>query len=95
MRRLATGLLLLFIQAHAGASETEKTCSSASDPFAGKTIKDRKMGMEMILHRNANAPKPGQLAPTFDLPAADGKSRIELASFRNKSPVVLVFGSYT
>ncbi len=39
--------------------------------------------------------KVGDPAPEFDLPAADRKSSISLASFRGKMPVVLIFGSYT
>jgi hypothetical protein len=37
----------------------------------------------------------GDLAPDFDLPTVDRKSRVALSSFRGKQPVVLVFGSYT
>ena len=37
----------------------------------------------------------GESAPGFDLPASDKKSRVQLASFRGKEPVVLIFGSYT
>ena len=37
----------------------------------------------------------GDLAPDFDLPTVDRKSRVTLSSFRGKQPVVLVFGSYT
>ena len=39
--------------------------------------------------------KPGDAAPDFDLPAHDQKSRVRLASFRGREPVVLIFGSYT
>jgi len=37
----------------------------------------------------------GEMAPDFDLPTIDRKSRVVLSSFRGKQPVVLVFGSYT
>jgi hypothetical protein len=37
----------------------------------------------------------GEMAPDFDLPTADRKTRVRLASFRGKQPVVLIFGSYT
>ena len=37
---------------------------------------------------------PGDEAPDFRLKTRDGKSEIELASFRGR-PVVLIFGSYT
>jgi len=39
--------------------------------------------------------KPGDLAPDFTLePIGDGPA-VSLASFRNRQPVALVFGSYT
>ena len=37
----------------------------------------------------------GDPAPDFTLPTADKASRMHLASFRGRLPVVLVFGSYT
>jgi hypothetical protein len=37
----------------------------------------------------------GDPAPGFDLPTSDKKSRVQLASFHGKKPVVLIFGSYT
>ena len=39
--------------------------------------------------------KIGDPAPAFNLPAADRRSSVSLASFRGRQPVVLVFGSYT
>ncbi len=37
----------------------------------------------------------GDVAPDFALRTTDGKSRVQLSSFRGRQPVVLVFGSYT
>jgi hypothetical protein len=37
----------------------------------------------------------GDAAPDFTLKAVDGASQVALSSFRDKKPVVLVFGSYT
>ncbi len=37
----------------------------------------------------------GERAPDFNLPTADRQARVQLASFRQQKPVVLVFGSYT
>lgn len=88
-------LLLCFPCSPAWAAGAEKTCSSNHDPFAGKTVKDMQSGMQLIMHRNQTAPKPGDLAPTFELLTADGKTRVGLKAFRGKKPVVLVFGSYT
>ncbi|MFQ5603765.1 MAG: hypothetical protein ACE5HS_10900 [bacterium] len=46
-------------------------------------------------NRNDDAPKVGDTAPLFKLLSLDGKDETDLASFRNKRPVVLFFGSYT
>jgi Ca2+-binding EF-hand superfamily protein len=40
-------------------------------------------------------PRPGQVAPDFTLPTADGKKQITLSDYRGKKPVVLIFGSFT
>ena len=37
----------------------------------------------------------GDPAPDFKLKTKDGKSEVELSSFKGKRAVVLVFGSYT
>jgi hypothetical protein len=37
----------------------------------------------------------GDEAPDFSLETYDKKSRVQLSAFRDKKPVVLVFGSYT
>ncbi len=42
-----------------------------------------------------NAPKVGEMAPTFKLMSLDGKKETDLASFKDNIPVVLFFGSYT
>lgn len=39
--------------------------------------------------------RAGDTAPDFTLPTLDKSAQVELASFRGKKPVVLVFGSYT
>ena len=39
--------------------------------------------------------KVGDVAPGFKLKSLDGKSETDLASFKGKKPVVLIFGSYT
>ncbi len=41
------------------------------------------------------APKVGEVAPLFSLKVLQGKRRVDLASFRDKRPVILLFGSYT
>lgn len=49
----------------------------------------------MWLWARAGGLSAGDLAPDFTLPALDHRSRVTLSSFRGRSPVVLVFGSYT
>jgi len=39
--------------------------------------------------------KVGDPAPDFNLPSADEKAQVQLSSFRQQKPVVLIFGSYT
>ncbi|MCA9815457.1 MAG: hypothetical protein KC652_10100 [Cyanobacteria bacterium HKST-UBA01] len=41
------------------------------------------------------APAQGSQAPDFSLNTLDRKYRVKLSSFKNKKPVVLIFGSYT
>ncbi|MCZ6767327.1 MAG: hypothetical protein O7D32_10400 [bacterium] len=45
--------------------------------------------------REDNAPKVGDVAPTFKLSTLDGDDETDLESFRGEKPVVLFFGSYT
>jgi hypothetical protein len=44
---------------------------------------------------NLNAPKPGDLAPDFELTDVTGTKTMRLSEFRGKRPVVLLFGSFT
>ena len=37
----------------------------------------------------------GNLAPTFSLKSLDGTETFDLRSYRDKRPVLLLFGSYT
>jgi hypothetical protein len=37
----------------------------------------------------------GDAAPDFTLKTPDGSATVQLSSFRNQKPVVLIFGSYT
>ncbi len=53
-----------------------------------KLMKDHK-------NKKDTAPAVGSYAPNFKLKTMDGAKEVELASFKGKKPVVLVFGSYT
>jgi hypothetical protein len=49
----------------------------------------------MWVRARAGVLKPGASAPDFHLKTLDKTSQVSLSDFRGKSPVVLVFGSYT
>ncbi|MDP7035444.1 MAG: redoxin domain-containing protein [Planctomycetota bacterium] len=66
-----------------------------SDPYSGKTVRSPADGNRLIRKRQGNVPKVGEQAPEFDLNRADGSGSVRLSDYRNKQPVVLVFGSYT
>ncbi len=53
----------------------------------------RRRGRRM--RRPDDAPKIGDIAPTFKLKSLDGDSETDIAKFKGKKPVVLFFGSYT
>ena len=40
-------------------------------------------------------PRPGTMAPDFTLPTHDGTAKVTLSDFRDRKPVVLIFGSFT
>ncbi len=55
----------------------------------------RRQGMRGRMMRDDDAPKVGDVAPVFTIKSLDGKSETDLASFKGKKPVLLLFGSYT
>jgi hypothetical protein len=50
---------------------------------------------QMWMVARAGELKVGDRAPDFTLRTSDRKGVVQLSSFRDKQPVVLVFGSYT
>jgi hypothetical protein len=40
-------------------------------------------------------PKPGDVAPDFTLRTPDGKTEVKLSTYKDKKPVVLIFGNFT
>ena len=46
-------------------------------------------------HEEDKGPKPGEAAPSVKLQSLDDETTVDLASFKDKRPVVLFFGSYT
>jgi len=57
-----------------------------------KQFRDKGVAWQKL--HDANAPKIGDLAPDFELPAANGDGRVRLSSLRGR-PVALIFGSFT
>lgn len=51
-------------------------------------------GLALAQRRDSDL-KEGDLAPDFTLYDLTGRNPVRLSQFRGKSPVVLVFGSYT
>lgn len=49
----------------------------------------------MWSHARAGSVHIGEAAPEFQLSTLDHKNEVQLAQYRGKQPVVLVFGSYT
>ncbi|HEV1284855.1 MAG TPA: hypothetical protein VNU44_06070 [Bryobacteraceae bacterium] len=47
------------------------------------------------MHARAGHLQPGDAAPDFTLKTLEGSAPARLSSFRDKNPVVLIFGSYT
>ena len=45
--------------------------------------------------RMSDTLRVGDVAPDFKLKSKDGSREVQLASFKGKRPVVLVFGSFT
>lgn len=58
-------------------------------------LKFRKRVMKQQLELNRLAPKAGDSAPDFTLFDIEGKESVTLSGFRDKTPVALVFGSFT
>ena len=79
-----------------GTKEADTLAVAKKDAYgAGETLKDPKMGEILMKRRLNNAPKVGEQAPDFELERMDGKGKVKLSDFRDKKPVVLVFGSFT
>ena len=57
--------------------------------------KRRRNGLNRVQFSERNTPRPGDVAPVFELESWDGKFRTRLEEFRDVRPVVLIFGSYT
>ncbi len=60
-----------------------------------QTIKTRTDALAWKERHDPLAPQVGELAPDFELFDVSGKGLVRLSNFRSKTPVALVFGSFT
>ncbi len=51
--------------------------------------------LQTVIKRDEMGPKIGQVPPDINLKLMGSEDRVQLSSFHGKSPVALVFGSYT
>lgn len=58
-------------------------------------INDRKAARAWQERHDARAPKPGDVAPDFELRDVNGENPVRLSDFRGRKPVALIFGSFT
>jgi tetratricopeptide (TPR) repeat protein len=80
------------IEAHQELASVYKTLNLPKDAGRERAAVAR---LEAAFSAKSGGPKVNEIAPGFALPnAATGKT-VSLADFRGKSPVVVVFGSYT
>lgn len=59
------------------------------------TMKYRKLATAWQDEYEPLAPKPGDIAPDFELSDVNGENTIRLTDFIDEKPVALIFGSYT
>ena len=60
-----------------------------------RAIKQRVRVLAWQMEENKHAPKVGEMATDFELLSADRKRTVRLSDFRDRKPVVLIFGSHT
>ena len=58
-------------------------------------VQSRRKAKAWQEHFDALAPKPGDIAPDFELRDASGENPINLSAFQGQKPVALIFGSFT
>ena len=64
-------------------------------PSIARMMQSRKTARAWQKRYDAFAPKPGDVAPDFELRDVNGENPVRLSDFRGLKPVTLVFGSYT
>ena len=61
----------------------------------GELPGELKEALKIVMSRDEMGPNIGDSPPNFNLKRMGSEDRVRLSSFRGKSPVALVFGSYT
>jgi hypothetical protein len=79
---VGTLLILTFSSAGSGQGKKDPKTGEFNTPAAKGERKDTKL-------------KVGDPAPDFSLPVLKKDKEVKLSSFKDKKPVVLIFGSYT
>ena len=63
--------------------------------FTGIFLSFVSLAQDKRTQQEKGALQIGDAAPVFKLKSLDGKEEMDLASYQDKKPVVLFFGSYT
>ena len=58
-------------------------------------VQHRKQASAWQKRYDALAPRPGDIAPDFELRDVNGQHPVRLSDFRGRKPVALIFGSFT
>lgn len=69
------------------------TDTSRADEFAGKTVQDHSMAMDLIAARARLAPRQGEKAPDLSLEPMAGGKALPLSTYWKEKPLALFFGS--
>ena len=80
------------LEAHRELSSVYARLHLASEEARERTTVDR---LEKDMAAKEGGPRVDELAPDFGLPQVGRNQNVRLTSYRDKSPVVLVFGSYS
>ena len=64
-------------------------------PSIANMIQSRKRERARQEQFDARAPKPGDVAPDFELRDVNGENPVRLSDFWGRKPVALIFGSFT
>ncbi len=73
-------------------SATRQSLLAARAQDASTTLKAQ---LEAVIARDRQGPTEGRVPPDFDLKMLGSPEQVQLSSFPGRSPVALVFGSYT